>query len=139
MKFAVIAILAIAVIGIAPANGGPRCQFGRVQGFISVRSNPEYLVGTIPAKFTSSSRYFQRRYNCLGAGAQIRRVDTGVYDVRLPGLGFRTAFVTAISQEGVATSVQAFPDYVYRVALRGPLINELALKRRDVAFSIAVF
>ncbi len=136
-RLALVLLLALALPGSSHA-AHPRCQFGRAQGFISVRNNPEFLVGTVPNRFSSSSRYFSRRYNCKGNLPLIRRVDLGLYDVRFPGLARRTAFATAISQEGVSVSVQPMGD-VYRVALRGPLAVNEVLSRRDVAFSIVLF
>lgn len=142
MKWVLAVALVLAVIGVEPAEpaqNGPPCIFGRVQGFITVRSDPEYLVGTIPNKLTTSSKFFTRRYNCKGYPPSIKRVDLGVYDVRFPRLNGRTAFVSAISQEGVSASVQGFSGGIYRVALRGPLVRNDALVRRDVAFSLALF
>lgn len=136
-----LALLAVALaVGYqAQAQGGPACQFGRVQGFVSVRNDPEYLVGTIPSGLTGSLRYIQRRYNCTKRGVQIRRVELGIYDVRFPGLHRRSSVVTAVSQEGVAASAQPIDIDTYRVALRGPLVRDNVLGRRDVAFTIAVF
>lgn len=148
MRLLLLAVAVFGVLGVSLAFGGssvqesaPPCRFGRVQGFMSIRADPAYLVGTIPSRFTGQARYFSRRYNCKGYDVHIRRVDTGIYDVQFVGLGFRLALTTAISQEGVAASVQPLPDSTYRVALRGPLVNDngTLLERRDIPFSLAIF
>jgi hypothetical protein len=128
------------VVGWHEAKGqGPACQYGRVQGFVSIRNDPEYLIGTVPSQFTGSFRFFQRRYNCTGRRVEVRRVDLGVYDVRFPGLHRRSVVASAVSQEGVSVSAQPFGKDTYRVALRGPIVRENVLVRRDVAFTIAIF
>lgn len=140
MKWAVVTGVLLSLIVVSGAGSEPRglCVFGRAQGFISLRAEPNYLVGTIPSRETSNPKYFARRYSCKRQMPTIRRVDDGVYEVQFPGLNWRTAFVTAISQEGVSASVQVSKD-IYRVSLRGPLVVDNALVRRDVAFSISVF
>ena len=115
------------------------CQFGRVQGFVAMRANPQYLVGTVPPHFSDNPRYFSQRYNCMHRSAAIRRVDVGTYDVRFPGLSGKAAFATAISDEGIAASAEQIAPTIYRVSLRGPYISNNVLVRRDVAFSLAVF
>lgn len=142
MKLALLVAVSLLVLGVADAGAAKNqapCVYGRVQAFASIRANPPYLVGTIPSSFTNKRSYFSRRYNCKKKGVLVRRVDLGVYDVKFPGLKYRTAVVSAISQEGVSSSVQAFGDYTYRITLRGPLSENNALIRRDVPFSIAAY
>ncbi len=140
MKLVIATCVLGALIIVSGAGSEPRasCIFGRVQGFVSLRAEPIFLVGTIPARESSNPKYFSRRFNCKRNTPTVRRVDDGIYDVQFPGLNWRTAFVTAISQEGVSASVTVDKD-MYRVALRGPLVIDNALVRRDVAFSISVF
>ena len=142
MKFALLVVVSLLVVGVADGNAASHqapCLYGRVQSFASIRANPPYLVGTIPSRFTGKHSYFSRRYNCKKQGVLVRRVDLGVYDVRFPGLRYRTAVVSAISQEGVTASVYAWDNATYRVVLRGPLSDNNALIRRDVPFSIATY
>jgi hypothetical protein len=140
VRYVLVALLAVMTVGYAQA--APErvpCEYGRVQGFVAVRSDPEYLVGTIPNKFATDTRFFSRRFNCKQAGIQIKRLDLGVYDVRVLGLPNRVPIVSAISQEGVSASVQPLEADIYRVSLRGPLERDGALVRRDVAFSLVIF
>lgn len=131
-------LIALGLIGTSAAVSGPTCVYGRVQGFISIRSDPVYLVGTIPNQFTANADYFARRYNCKRKAPQVRRVDLGVYDVRFSELGNRAPIATAFT-DGVVASVQGLDDGTYRVYLRGPVVQNGVLIRRDVPFSLAVF
>lgn len=136
-------VLASLVLILVPTShasvAATDCQFGRVQGFVAVRGNPQYLVGTIPTRFTSASRFFSRRYNCMHHSAAIRRVDLGTYDVFFPGLRGRAVFASANSDDGVAASSEQIGPGVYRVVLRGPYLANNILALRDVPFSLAVF
>lgn len=131
-------LLALGLSGTGDAVSGASCVYGRVQGFVAIRSDPPYIVGTIPSQFTANPAFFARRYNCKRTNPQVRRVDLGVYDVRLPGLGDRAPFATALA-DGVTASVQPLFDGVYRVFLRGPVVQNDVLLRRDVAFTVAVY
>jgi hypothetical protein len=140
VKWIVVITLVALVVGYHESQAqGPACQYGRAQAFITVKNDPEYLVGTIPNMLTGSKRFLQRIYNCKGRGAQIRRVDLGTYEVRFPGLHRRSGVVSVVSQEGVSSSVQPFGRDTYRVALRGPTLINGVLSRRDVAFTLVVF
>lgn len=142
MRIAVPSVLALLValglISIGGAASGPTCVYGRVQGFIAIRSDPVYLVGTIPSQFTANPDYFARRYDCKRTAPQVRRVDLGVYDVRLPELGNRVAVATGFG-DGVTASVQGLDDGIYRVFLRGPVVQNTVLVRRDVPFSLVIY
>ena len=142
MKIVVLALALLVALGLVSygeSASRARCEFGRVQGFVSIRSDPGYLVGTIPSRFSDDARFFERRYNCTRRSASVRRVDLGLYEVHFPDLADRVAVVSAISEEGIAASVVPYSGGVYRIALRGPLENNGVLLRRDVAFSIAIF
>jgi len=141
VKWTVLLVLiAVLAVGYHESQAqGPACQYGRAQAFITVKNDPEYLVGTIPSQLTGDKKFLQRIYNCTGRGAQIRRVDLGTYEVRFPGLHRRSGVVSVVSQEGVASSVQPFGRDTYRVALRGPGLVNGVLSRRDVAFTLVIF
>lgn len=141
MKILIVACVAVAALVYVSANGAapaPTCRTGEAQGFAAIRWNPEGTIGQLVGK-SSSPRWFWRRYNCTGRGVSIRRLDRGVYDIDFPGLGNRLAVVSAISQEGVSASVQPFGTGLFRVTLRGPIVDENLLTRRDIPFTIVVF
>lgn len=132
-------ILTLLVIPTAAPTPTAGCEFGRVQGFVQIKEHPLSLAGAIPSKFSFSQRYFMRRFNCKHRSAAVRRVDLGTYDVLFPGLGRRGVFASAVSLDGVAASATYIGPGIYRVVLRGPLVRDNVLERRDVAFSLAVF
>jgi len=141
VRFVLAGLLLVLILSPASAEAARSCRSGTAQGFVVIRSDPEYLVGTIPSTFRSNPIYFQRRYNCRHRSAYVRRVDLGVYEVRFPGLSRRVPQATAISQEGISASAQAFGD-VYRVTLRGPYTLDASrdiLARRDVPFALVIF
>lgn len=144
MKLILLVAVSLLVLAVASSDAAQvstaGCVYGRAQAFAAIRANPPYLVGTIPREFTSDTGFFSRRYNCKRTGVQVRRIDLGIYDVRFPELSYRLALVSAISQEGVASSVAVFDNGIYRVTLRGPVVaNNDVLVRRDVPFSIVAF
>lgn len=133
---AVVAAVLASYVRSSIARG---CRTGEARAFVAIRQDPAYLVGTIPATFTEEAAFFQRRYNCTGQSAAVRRVDEGIYDVRLRGLIPRLALASAISDEGVSASVLPLGNDTVRVALRGPLRGNAIASRRDVAFSLVVY
>jgi len=131
--------LIVSVLATVSHSAGPGCNTGEARAFVAIESDPPFLVGIIPNRFTGERRYFSVRYNCRGGSAQVRRVDEGLYDVRFPGLRPRAVVVSAISDEGTTASALPLGNDTVRVTLRGPLDGSEIASRRDVAFSIVVF
>lgn len=131
-------VLVLVVVRITEAAPNVSCEHGRARGFAAIRSDPPYLVGDIPSHWTSSARFFTRRYNCVGRSVRARRVDLGTYDVMFPGQRPKLAIVTAISDSGVTASAKPFGAFV-RIALRGPLVEGNVTERRDVPFSLVIY
>jgi hypothetical protein len=140
MKWVVVlaCLMVVGALALRAEGSHLECHTGQVTGFATIRSQPQYLVGTIPSTFSSRDAFFTARYNCEGRGVHVRRVDQGVYDVRFRGARPRVAIADAISTEGVSSSVQIIGDTV-RVSLRGPLNGSDVASRRDVAFSVVTY
>lgn len=138
---ALVAFLAVMAIVIVAYGGAAenRCVTGRAAGFVSIQHDPPFLVGTIPTRFTSQQIFFSRRYSCLGNPPEVRRVDLGFYDVRFPGMPQKVAISDAISDDAVSSAVQYLGDGIYRVSLRGPIVGEEVISRRDVSFSLVLY
>jgi hypothetical protein len=134
----VLCLVALGALALSSEAAHLECHTGQVTGFATIRSQPQYLVGTIPSTFSSKDAFFTARYNCRGRGVHVRRVDQGVYDVRFRGAHLKAAFTDAISTEGVSSSAQILGDTV-RVSLRGPLNGGDVASRRDVAFSVVTY
>ena len=140
MKTAIVAALALVLLVASYAESAtPACKRGSAQAFVAIQPDPNYLVGTIPSVFNSNPAYFVRRYNCEGRSAFVRRVSLGIYDVRFPGLNPRAVIATAMSDEGVSASAFPLADGIVRIALRGPIVGNDVMSRRDVPFSVVVY
>lgn len=135
-----IGLVLVIVLAITTRVGSSiQCPRGGAQGFVAIKTDPSFLPGTIPARFTDDARYFSRRFNCRGASAQVRRVDLGIYDVRFPKLDPQAVVADALSDEGISSSALPLSDGIVRIVFRGPLAGSDVASRRDVAFSVVVY
>jgi hypothetical protein len=73
----------------------PRCANGAVRGIAAVTGEPSKGIANLGDQFTSSKAVFARSFNCAGGAAQVRRVGTGVYEVRFAGNTAQSAFASA--------------------------------------------
>ena len=129
----VLVLAALGLLLMPSSSAAPAaCVTGGAQGFAALRFSPLETVGTIPNRWTGSNRYFWRKHNCTGRGVFVRRRDVGVFEINFPGLGYRLGIVSAISQEGASASVWPFGTGVFRVVVRGPIVENGLLTRRDV-------
>lgn len=115
------------------------CHTGDALGFVAIRADPPYLVGTLPSRFTGMPVFFEARYNCEHKGVQARRIDLGTYEVRFLGLSPHVVLTDALSAEGVSSSSENMGNGTVRVFLRGPLGGNNVATRRDVPFSVVVY
>ena len=138
---AIISLIIFSVFAVTEFAGSHtnRCGPGTAQGFAALRDNPDYLVGTIPSRYTRDPTYFDVRYNCLGKGVLVRRVSTGVYDVKFNDLRARGVVATILAEEGGSASAWHVTDGEFRIIIRGPLVESNVILRRDVAFTIVVY
>ena len=132
--------LVVAGIALFVALGGsafavsqaaqPRCAPGAVRGIAVVTGIPSQGIGNIPGQFSSNRAYFARRFNCGGGATQVRRANTGVYEVRFPGSGAWTAVVAA--PVGFTAAVSVVPGGAFQIGLYVIGRNDPA----DVSFTI---
>ena len=78
----------------SPFGAQARCTNGAVRGVASVTGTSAGMAN-IPDKFTSSGALFTRRFNCTGKAVQVRRVETGVFEVRFVGVSGASAVGSA--------------------------------------------
>jgi hypothetical protein len=83
------------------------CPPGHVEGFARVRAVPDP-----PAHFVSGTLFVDTALNCRGGAIQVRRLRTGIYEVR---------FVNGISRVAVATA--SFTAYAADELSEGPTDN----------------
>jgi hypothetical protein len=94
-----------------------RCANGAVRGVVAVTGDPNKGIANIPDQFTSSRALFSRTFTCRGGAPQVRRVDTGVYEVRFPGNPVQSAVV---SGSGAESWITPMPGGIFRVGLHVP-------------------
>jgi hypothetical protein len=114
----------------------PRCAQGAIRGIATVTGDPAHGIANMPETFTANRNFFARRFNCTGGGIQVRRVNTGLYDVRFLGNPAPTGLATAIAEDGSSAAVNRLPDGTWRVSTRGSTTNGNQAVLRDVSFSI---
>lgn len=72
-------------VGQATMANQQRCAAGAVRGVAVVVGDQLAGMGNLPSSFVSTPSLFARRFNCNGKPVQVRRVSTGVFDVRFVG------------------------------------------------------
>jgi len=115
-----------------------RCATGAVRGVAMVIGDPSKGIANMPDQFTSSGVYFARRFNCKGGTIQVRRVDTGLYEVRFIGNPAQTAIASAIAEDGSSAAVNRLPDGTFRVTIRGGGQSSNPLGLHDTPFTIVL-
>ena len=71
------------VHGMAVAQ--QRCTNGAVRGVATVTGDPSKGMANIPDQFSSANVLFSRRFNCTRRAVEVRRVESGVFEVRFVG------------------------------------------------------
>jgi len=99
----------------------PRCATGAVRGIAGVTGDPSRGMANLPDQFSATRGLFSRAFNCGGGAPQVRRVSTGVYEVRFPGLAVGTPLVSAAN---AFAWVQALPGGIFRVGVHPPGIHD---------------
>jgi len=69
----------------SPTAAQQRCTNGAVRGVATV-SGTSAGMANIPDRFTGAGNLFSRKFNCTGKAVQVRRVETGVFEVRFAGV-----------------------------------------------------
>lgn len=132
--------LGLGAISVSAAPDQVACQTGKVRGFAAVRGDPRLgSIGAIDSHFGNDPRWFEIRFNCTGKSVYVRRIDVGVYDVQFPSNPAKVAIVSALNQQGASASVDHIDTDIFRVVIRGPLINNNVLLPRELPFYIAIF
>lgn len=68
-----------------PSVAQQRCTNGAVRGIAYVTGTSAGMAN-IPDRFTGAGNLFSRKFNCTGKAVQVRRVETGVFEVRFVGV-----------------------------------------------------
>jgi hypothetical protein len=110
-----------------------RCGNGSVKGYAAV--NLDSFVGAFPTTYASAANLFDARYDCAGGSPQVRKVGSGVYDVRFPGVTPKTA---AVSAYGAAHPGWAYWSHESDGSIRVTVVTPSG-DPSEFGFSVTVF
>jgi hypothetical protein len=94
----------------------PRCAQGATRAVVEVTGQPDKGTANIPDTYTSNASYFGRRFSCGGA-PMVKRVDRGVYSVKLPGNAATSALASAWGSDPAGATVARQPDGSFLVSI----------------------
>ena len=95
----------------------PRCASGAVRGIATVTGDPGKGMANIPDQFSSSKALFSRTFNCAGGAVEVRRIGSGLYEVRFPRNAATSAVVSAAGSESWLTPM---PGGIFRIGMHVP-------------------
>lgn len=116
-----------------------RCAQGAVRGIAVVQGDTQKGIANMPDQFSSSPSLFARRFNCTGGAVQVRRVNTGVFEVKFVGNPAPTALASALAQDGSSAAVARLGDGTFQVSTRGGTANQNSFVLNDTGFTLIVF
>ncbi len=116
----------------SPFANQKRCANGAVRGVAVVTGQPSAGIANVPDRFTSTGSYFARRFNCTGKAVQVRRVETGVFEVRF--VGVTGASGVASGTGDASANVERATGDTFKVTIHPAGRDD----RLDAAFTIVV-
>ena len=117
----------------SPSVAQQRCANGAVRGIATVTGVPSQGIANIPDRFTGAANLFARKFNCAGKAVQVRRVESGVFEVRFVGISGASAVASAVADDAYAT-VRNGAGGAFIVTMHPSGRDD----RADVAFSMVV-
>ena len=115
-----------------PSIAQQRCTNGAVRGIAHVTGIPSQGIANLSDSFTAAGNLFGRKFNCTGRAVQVRRVETGVFEVRFVGISGASGLGTGTGDAFAA--VQAAPGGIFRVTLHPAGRDD----RVDIPFTVVV-
>jgi len=104
-------------LAVSRAISRAACSAGTVRGVAAVTGEPNKGIANVPDTFSSSRALFSRTFNCSGGAVQVRRISTGVYQVRFAGNSSQAAVASAGAGQ---TTVTPMPGGVFQIGLTYP-------------------
>jgi len=115
----------------SPLAAQQRCGNGAVRGVATVKGTSAGMAN-IPDRFTGAGALFGRKFNCTGKAVQVRRVETGVFEVRFVGIAGASG-VGSGSGDALA-AVEPAPGGAFKVTIHPAGRDD----RVDLPFTIVV-
>ena len=116
----------------SPFANQKRCANGAVRGVAVVTGQPSAGIANVPDRFSSTGSYFARRFNCTGKAVQVRRVETGVFEVRFVGVSGASGVGSGTGDAGA--NVERATGDTFKVTIHPAGRDD----RVDVPFTIVV-
>jgi len=116
----------------SPSVAQQRCTNGAVRGVATVTGIPNQGIANLSDQFTSAGNLFSRKFNCTGKAVQVRRVQTGVFEVRFVGVSGASG-VGSASGDALAT-VESTAGGAFKVTMHPAGLAD----RVDLPFTIVV-
>jgi hypothetical protein len=115
----------------SPSAAQQRCTNGAVRGVAAVTGTSAGMAN-IPDRFTGAGALFGRKFNCTGKAIQVRRVETGVFEVRFAGISGASGVGSASGDAFAA--VEPAPGGAFKVTMHPAGRDD----RIDLPFTIVV-
>lgn len=117
----------------APSVAQQRCTNGAVRGVATVTGVPSQGIANVPDRFVGTGNLFARKFNCTGKAVQVRRVETGVFEIRFVGISGASAVASAFADD-VYTTVRNGSGGSFILTMHPAGRDD----RVDVAFTVVV-
>lgn len=96
-----------------------KCATGAVKAIVVVTGDPKSGISGLPDTYTSDPSVFGVRWSCSASATyQVRRVDRGIYDLKINGNAAGTAIANSFG-DARGVGVVREPDGAFRVTLSG--------------------
>lgn len=115
----------------SPSVAQQRCTNGAVRGIAHVTGTSAGMAN-VPDRFTGAGNLFSRRFNCTGKAVQVRRVETGVFEVRFVGVAGASGVGSAAGD--IYANVEPAAGGAFKVTMHPAGRDD----RVDTAFTVIV-
>lgn len=115
----------------SPSVAQQRCTNGAVRGIAHVTGTSAGMAN-VPDRFTGAGNLFSRRFNCTGKAVQVRRVETGVFEVRFVGVAGASGVGSAAGD--IYANVEPAAGGAFKVTMHPAGRDD----RIDTAFTVIV-
>lgn len=115
----------------SPSVAQQRCTNGAVRGIAHVTGTSAGMAN-VPDRFTGAGNLFSRRFNCTGKAVQVRRVETGVFEVRFGGVAGASGVGSAAGD--IYANVEPAAGGAFKVTMHPAGRDD----RVDTAFTVIV-
>lgn len=115
----------------SPSAAQQRCSNGTVRGVATVKGTSAGMAN-ISDRFTGAGALFGRKFNCTGKAVQVRRVETGVFEIRFVGIAGASGVGSGLGD--ALAAVEPAPGGAFRVTIHPAGRDD----RVDLPFTIVV-